>query len=297
MIEQLQLQKIDDLTKSSALMIDANNHKYIKINHPHFDAAFALHGAHLLHFQMKQQAPLIYLSKTAVFNGQKAIRGGVPICWPWFGSAVEALGENLPAHGFARTSTWSLSSINENSTSVEVEFSLEQTKATKQIWDHPFSLTLKATLSDQIKLSLTTTNTGTKALCYGGALHTYLFIGDAKQTCVRGLATNYADSLDNATIKHNKQALTVNKPIDSIYQTNQGKIVVDDVINKREINIINKENDSVVVWNPWIEGAKAFNDLPDDGYKNMLCIESAITSNKGKLIQPGQSHTLITIIK
>lgn len=297
MIEHLHLKKIENLTPSATLMADNNNHKIIKINHPSFNAAFALHGAHLLHFQVKQQQPLIYLSNTAIFNGEKAIRGGVPVCWPWFGAANKSLGDNLPAHGFARTSQWRLSSINENDKGVDLEFSLTSNESTKAIWDHEFTLTLKASLSDQIELSLITENSGDKDFTYGGALHTYLSIGNAEQTDINGLASIYNDSLDGDAVKESHCPLVINKPIDSIYQTNIGSLTVNDTGNKRHISVTNAGNDAVVVWNPWIEGASAFIDLPDDGYKSMLCVESAITSQEGELVKAGQCHTLTTVIR
>ena len=105
--------KKNTLSKSVSLQCDSSGFEFLIIEHSKFNAAFALHGAHLLHFQLKEQEPIIWLSKTAVYSEQKAIRGGVPICWPWFGAADKSLGDNLPAHGFARTSKWSIKNINE----------------------------------------------------------------------------------------------------------------------------------------------------------------------------------------
>lgn len=297
MISHLRLKTTKNLSPSINLQVDDNGFEFVVINHKNFDATFSLHGAHLIHFQIKQQAPLIYLSESTPYNHSKAIRGGVPICWPWFGNTEESKSKNLPSHGFARISQWILSTVNEYETGVELEFTLTATAETKAIWNHDFTLTLKASLSDHIELSLVTDNTSNEDFTYGGALHTYLHVANSGLCSVEGLAANYKDSLDNGKRKNSDQILNINGSVDSIYDANEQKIVVNDESNQRKIVINNEGNDSVVVWNPWIEIAKKFVDLPDDGYKTMLCVESAITAKQGVLVKSGCSHTLKTVIK
>ena len=297
MISHLRLNTTKTLSQHVSMQVDDNGFEFIVLNHPNFDAAFSLHGAHLVHYQKKQQAPLIYTSKVAFFDSNKAIRGGVPICWPWFGNTTFSKSNNLPGHGFARINKWTVSQIIETDNGIDISFSFTSNTSTKTMWNHDFELTLTASLSDNIELSLITKNTGDSSFSYGGALHTYLNIADVEQCVVKGLAESYSDSLDNKQIKTNTQPLLINKPIDSIYAVNEGEIIVDDNDNKRKIMITNQGNDAVVVWNPWVEGAKGFADMPDDGYKTMLCIEAAITSEAGTVVKAGQSHTLKTIIK
>ncbi|WP_025563610.1 D-hexose-6-phosphate mutarotase [Psychromonas sp. SP041] len=297
MISHLRLKTTKTLSPSICMQVDDNGFEFVVINHKNFDAAFSLHGAHLVHFQTKQQAPLIYLSKSTPYNHSKAIRGGVPICWPWFGNTEESKSKNLPSHGLARISQWTLANINETGVGVDIEFSLTANAETKAIWDHDFSLTLNASLSDQIELSLITNNTSNEDFSYGGALHTYLHVADSGHCSVEGLAPSYKDSLDNGKRKSSDQILNISESVDSIYDAGEQQIRVNDKSNQRTITINNEGNDSVVVWNPWVEIAKKFVDMPDDGYKTMLCIESAITSKQGVLIKAGQSHTLKTVIK
>jgi len=296
MISHLRLKTTKTLSQQVTIQVDSNGFEFVIIDHQKFDAAFTLHGGHLIHFQVKQQAPLIYLSKTAVYAPNKAIRGGVPICWPWFGNTPESVSKKLPAHGFVRTCQWEVSKIDETKEGVDLEFTLSSNEATKALWNYDFTLTLKASLSDHIELSLVTQNTGTESFVYGGALHTYLSVADSLHCSVQGLAEHYRDSLDNGTQKSSNQVLNINGPVDSIYTVNDGTIIINDDKNNRKINIQNSGNDSVVVWNPWVERSKAFADLPDDGYKTMLCIESAITSENGVLVEAGQIHTLKTVV-
>ena len=297
MISHIKLAEIKKLSESVTLKADDQGYEFITINHQKFDAAFTLHGGHLVHFQHKHQAPLIYLSNTAVFNDTKAIRGGVPICWPWFAKPKKELGNNLPSHGFARVSKWTVAAITEDNHGVNIDFSLISSKATKQLWDHDFQLTLKAVLGDTIQLSLITENTGVTDFTYSGALHTYLHIANAEQCTIEGLAEDYTDSLDAGKNKKASTLLTINAELDSIHQANKSEVVVTDIGNQRRIMMTNTGNDSVVAWNPWIDKAISLEDMPNEGYKTMLCIESAITGQNGVLVEAGQAHTLSTAIK
>jgi len=296
MISHLSLQKKSTLSHSVTLQNDENDFEFIVIEHENFDAAFSLHGAHLLHFQLKNQAPIIWLSKTALFNKNKAIRGGVPICWPWFGPAGKSLGDNLPGHGFARTNKWSVKNITELTNGVEIEFLLTDSEETRKLWPHSFELVLKATLTDTVKLALNSKNTGNEPFFYRAALHSYLAISSPETCEVTGLNTRYVDMLNKGKAELSDGSLTITKPVDAIYQKAPSAISIADSTYNRTLTITDTGNDSEVVWNPWVSGAKGFVDMPDDGYQTMLCVESAITDQSGETIAAGQSHTLTTTI-
>lgn len=296
MISQLDLSLQDTLSKSVTLQTDENNHQFTVIKHAKFDAVFALQGAHLIHFQLKNQPATIWLSKTALYTEGKAIRGGVPICWPWFGPANKELGENLSAHGFARTSLWSIKNINELDDGVEVEFQLQDSPQTRTLWPYSFDLVLKATLTDRLKLELITSNRGIIPFSYRGALHSYLNISTPDSCSVVGLNEKYTDSLNNKKSMQGDSTLLIDGPIDSVYQKSPTVISLLDKQFKRQLTLNNHGNDSEVLWTPWKNGAKAFADMPDKGYKNMFCIEAAITNENGEVLEAGESHRLTTII-
>jgi glucose-6-phosphate 1-epimerase len=296
MLEHLNLHSVDNLSKSISLNSDKTGYEFVLIKHKLFDAAFALHGAHLIHFQVKEQEPLIWLSKSAIYNSQKAIRGGVPICWPWFGAANTSLGEGLPAHGFARTSKWTLATINEFSEGVEIEFKLFDNQQTLKIWPFNFELTLKATLTNQIKLELISKNTGSLPFSYRAALHSYLNISTPEGCLITGLNQQYNNSLNHGLSETGDCSLLIDKAIDSIYKKSPSTIVLSDQAYQRKILVENSGNDSEVLWTPWIQGAEAFNDMPDDGYQTMFCIESAITDEVGVEVRPNDTNILTTII-
>jgi len=297
MLSHLTLHEIKQLSPSVSLQADDNDHQFIIITHDKFEAAFTRQGAHLIHFQAAQQPPLIYLSKTAIFSPQKAVRGGVPICWPWFSTPNASLGNDLPSHGFARTSLWDIKVSSDSSQGIEIEFTLTASADSKKQWPHDFLLTLKATLNERIALSLLTQNTGNNDFNYGGALHTYLQV-KAIQACeIRGLATQYTDSLMDGQPKQATDVVTINAELDVIHDTHVATIHVNDAGYSRHIEMNNTGNDAVVVWNPWINKAKQLMDMPDNDYQSMLCIESAITSLEGVKVSPGQTHSLTTTIQ
>lgn len=297
MISHLSLKTTKSLSTSVKMATDDNGFEFLVINHPKLNAAFSLHGGHLLHFQATGEAPAIWLSKTAVFDGKKAIRGGVPICWPWFGAASPTLGENLPSHGFARTSKWSVGNIEESSEGVKLELQLFSCEKTLALWPHEFKLTLKAMLSEHLTLQLVTENKSEKPLTYHGALHTYLNISAPESITISGLNTQFCNLLNNKALETGDSTLLVDKASDTIYQKAPGDIVLVDKQFQRTLSMTNSGNDCEVLWSPWIKGAQAFTDMPDDGYQTMFCIESAITRNAGQQVKSGQIHSLSTIIK
>lgn len=294
MISHLQLSTVKTLSHSSSLKQNNEGVQFVDINHPKFNATFSLHGAHLIHFQAKDNPATIWTSKTAFYNSEKAIRGGVPICWPWFGAANTAIGKGLPSHGFARTSNdWMIGDINECSESIQFSLHLYSTTETKKIWPFDFHLTLIATMSDTLKLELITENTGSTAFSYRGALHSYLNLSDVKNIQITDLATSLYNDLTEQK-EHSDGNLIIDQAIDCIYEKSPKNIKLKDAGFNREISIINDGNDCEVLWSPWIEGAKAFPDMPDDGFKTMFCIESGILDKAGVTVQPKSKHTLST---
>jgi glucose-6-phosphate 1-epimerase len=297
MISHLSLTTIKSLSNSVSLQKDANGFEFVIIEHQKISAAFTLHGGHLIHFQPTGQAPIIWLSKSAIFDDKKAIRGGVPICWPWFGAADIALGENLPAHGFARTSKWVVGDISESEHSVELELKLSNDNETLKLWPFQFELTLKATLTDSLKLELITENKSDIPLTYRGALHSYFNISAPENVKVSGINEQFYNSLKGKRLETGDTTLLIDQAIDAIYKKTSHPILLEDKKLQRTLTITNMGNDSEVLWSPWIKGAKAFADMPDGGYKTMLCIESTITGENGQHIEAGKKHTLSTHIK
>ena len=200
----------------------------------------------------------------------------MPICWPWFCAADKSLGDNLPFHGFASTSKWEFKNSKTLTNGLVIEFLLKDNEQTRQIWPYQFELTLKATLTDTLQLELISKNTGENSFTYNAALHTYLNISGPESCQISGLNKHYADKLNAHQLETGDGNLQINGPIDSIYQKASESVVLSDTGLQRQLHIKNGGNDSEVLWTPWIAGAKGLTDIPDDGYKTMFCIESAI---------------------
>ncbi|GLS91642.1 D-hexose-6-phosphate mutarotase [Psychromonas marina] len=297
MISHLSLTKTDTVSPSISLQTDSNGFEFLIIEHDKLSAALTLHGGHLIHFQKTGQQPIIWLSKSAIFDKNKAIRGGVPICWPWFGPAGPELGEGLPAHGFARTSKWALDNVQESVEGVIIDLKLNSNNETLKLWPYEFELTLQITLNEQLKLELITENKSDLPLTYRSALHTYLNISAPEAIHLSGLNKQFYNSLNNKCLETGDTTLLIDQAIDSIYKKANTEIMLKDQQFQQTLTIVNTGNDSEVVWSPWVEGAAAFADMPDNGYQTMLCIESAITQGDGQQVKAGEKHSLTTLIK
>lgn len=258
-------------------------------------ASMALHGAQVLTFQPREHKPVIWLSRDAVYKESKAIRGGIPICWPWFGAHP---GGTLPAHGFVRNRFWQLESIDHIPGSyTRVVMTIRDDERTDSIWPHRFELRLEVLVGHELSLSLTMINPGASTFEVTSALHSYFSVADVSRTSITGLeGVEYIDQLrDNA---HQVQTgpIAFEGELDRVYQHTDAKIMIHDVGRKRQICIEKTGSQSTVVWNPWIGKSEAMDDFERGGYKAMVCVE---TSNAGenKIRLPSESsHTLGTVI-
>lgn len=265
-----------------------NGFEYVEVKNSSAEAKIAMQGAHLFHYARADEEPLLWLSEVSDFEIGKAIRGGVPVCWPWFGFNED---KALPQHGFARVSIWEfVSSYEIDEKTTTLTFSLDYNEKTFQIWRFKFELELHITISDKLTMELKTTNIDEKPFKISQALHTYFQVSHISNVLIRGLDKKpYMDAL---TWKNELQEgdITFDQETDRVYQEVDGEIVLKD--KSREIHIKNSGSSSVVVWNPWIEKTKRMSAMQEDAYEHMLCIESANAFDDAKIIKPKKSHTL-----
>jgi len=265
-----------------------NELEYIEVANAMSSIKIALQGAHIFDFRVKGKGPLLFLSDTSHFKIGKAIRGGVPICWPWFGA--HATDTSLPNHGFARTSIWThlkTEKIDENRT--KIILILKNSEETEKLWPYLFELQLEVIMSDRLELSLTTKNIGTKPFMITQALHTYLFIQDISSACVAGLdQTKYYDKLTDTYNNPQEGEVCFPNEVDRVYENVKNSLRVENI----EVQTIG--SNTVVVWNPGEHFKNNFSDLSD--YQKMLCIESANTLNEEVTVEAGSTYTLKTIL-
>ncbi|EAS65253.1 hypothetical protein VAS14_06018 [Photobacterium angustum S14] len=261
----------------------------IRVIHPLAEAGISLHGGHLLWFKPQGEKDIIWLSEKAIFDQSKAVRGGIPICWPWFGQA------GTPSHGFARTSQWSLLEHRENENGVIVSLALEDNEETYAIWPHKFKNVLTFEIGQELKVSLTSTNTDNQPWSYSGALHTYFDIANINDIDITGMGPNYLDSTQQGKVCEGGSKLTFNNETDRVYTQPEAVITINDKNNNREILVTNEGHNAAVIWNPWQALSISMGDMADNSYETMVCVESTIHQPSVELA-PGQSHTLATTI-
>ena len=265
----------------------------IDIYTPLATARMALQGAQVLAWQPQNTPPVLWLSDTAVFQPGRAVRGGIPVCWPWFG--------DLPghsAHGLVRTRLWDLRETGlDASGQVCLRLGLQDDAITRAVWEHAFDLELQVTVGTTLHLVLTTRNTGSKSFTLTEALHTYFSVGDIRQTTVQGLdGAHYLDKLQGYAPAQQSGPVHFTGETDRVYLNTQADCVIDDASQNRRITVAKSGSHCTVVWNPWVEREKALGDMPCGSYQRMVCVETANAGAEVITVAPGESHALSAII-
>ncbi len=266
-----------------------NGFSYLSIENKSANAKIALQGAHLFHYQQHGKTPLLYLSDTSPFAQGKAIRGGIPVCWPWFGKHKTQ--RNFPQHGFARTTLWKCTEADEpDELCTKITLQLNGKEENSNLWPYKADLHLKILIADTLNLQLITTNHDSTSFTLSSALHSYFSVSDISNVIIAGLEdTPFLDTLTMER-KWQKGKLLITEETDRVYQEVYHPIALHDV--NRIVTIDNIGSKSVVVWNPWVEKSSKICDLDNNGYKKMLCIETANAFNDARHINPGETHTL-----
>lgn len=270
------------------------------VHTPACTATLALHGAHLTHWQPRQAThPVLYNSPTAVYREGKAIRGGVPLCWPWF-NAHPTAPERHPSHGVARNRFWEVTQAEFRGADLHLFLSLPPSAEIAAHFPSTHEVSAHFTLGETCKIELKTTNLSPDNLLVGGALHTYLAVSNIEDVSVTGLQnTPYLDttySPEGQSVQAEKELL-IAQEVDRIYTGTANCIILDDRGHGRRLGIEKSNSLTTVIWNPWREKATALADLPDEGYRDFLCIEASNARQDARIIPPGESHTLCTEIR
>ncbi len=267
----LSLRQLDQLT---AVVID----------HPKVRAAISLQGAHLLAWQPEGEQPVIWLSETTAFTPQVAIRGGVPICWPWFGKIA------TPSHGFARILPWELTAHDEDASGVILTFTLKESAETKKHWPHDFTLLARFKLGETCEIELESHGDYQAT----AALHTYFQIGDISQIKISGLGGPFIDKVAGNESTQSED-LTFNGQTDRVYTHPEHSSLIVDPSLRRTIEVHHHHHSDVVAWNPGEEIAQTLADMPDNGYQTMVCVETARVSQPLVATAESPSRLSVTI--
>jgi glucose-6-phosphate 1-epimerase len=262
--------------------------------HIHIGAAEAdiyLHGAQVTSWLPADTEEVIFLSRQSRFEEGKAIRGGIPVCFPWF--RAKADNPQAPAHGVVRTKAWQLDSLERKQDSVIVTLSTESDEETRRWWPHEFRLVHRITVGADLTLELVVVNSGSTSLRFEEALHTYHHVGDAEGIRVAGLdGALFLDNTDANREKTQHGDIVMTQPTDNAYLNTRNTLELVDPILHRRIRIEKANSLSTVVWNPWESGAKALADLGDDEWRQFACVEASNIMSCAVTLGAGEQHTM-----
>ena len=263
----------------------------VQITTPEVIGEIYLHGAHVTSWKPSGADEVLFLSSQSRWDHSHAIRGGIPICFPWFGGKSDD--PAAPAHGFARTKEWSIESISQAGRAVTVSMFTESDESTRRWWPADFRLVYRATFAPELGLELLMTNTGRTALRFEEALHAYHRVGDVEKARLQGLdGVQYLDKTDSNRKKMQRGDIAITSETDRVYLDTTGAIELDDPVIHRATQVVKENSRTTVVWNPWVQRARALSDLGDDEWTQMICIESSNVSDFAVDLAPGQQHTM-----
>ena len=249
-----------------------------------------LQGAHITSWKPDGMTEMLWLSDAANFSPGKAIRGGIPICWPWFGGYW---GEgHLSQHGFARTAEFELVDFEETEFFVRARLRMIS-EAPYPEWQNCLALEVEICLSDSLQLELITTNISDKLIEVGAALHTYFHVNDVTKIEIPELhGLSFKDKVQGFEIFSQDSEFAVAGETDRVFLNPPKTVRLIDAEAKRVFAIESWGNTDLVVWNPWVENAKNMADFDDEGYLNMICVEPANALDNRVLLKPGASVSL-----
>ncbi len=289
----------------------------ISVENSQAQATVFLQGAQLSHyqrnFQQENEPAIIWSSDACTHRTGQPLRGGIPVCWPWFGD-LDRNPENIrkmvvkqdatnseveiPAHGFVRNQEWRLDHINiVNDDLTEVALTLEIDEEDEPLWPYRCSLQLTLQIGAHLKSSLKVTNNDQQSIYFTGALHSYLRVGDIANVLVDGLdGVSYIDALQDFQTFKQQGAIDFQGETDRIYYDAPAITTIQDQSLRRSITLRGEGSSSTVIWNPWIEKGRRLSCFNEDDYSSMVCVETCNAHTDFVCLEPGQSHTLAVTI-
>lgn len=263
----------------------------IKVENDHASAMLSLYGGQLLSFIPRDGEELLFVSDQAYYAEGKAIKGGVPICWPWFGADPENKGR--PAHGFVRNRIWELREIkNLPGGDTLIVMGTTDSEDTKALWPEAFDLELAVTVGEALTITLSTSNRGSEPFVLTQALHTYFSVTDIQQVEIRGLEGK--EFIDKSVAGNDERKLQqgpvrIEEEVDRIYLGASDDISIIDKAMPRTVEISSSGSDSCVVWNPWRDIAAAMGDLGNQDFLKFVCVETTNAADDQVVVAAGSS--------
>ena len=264
----------------------------VEINNEHARSTISLYAGQVLSFKPANQPEVMFLSSQAYYQEGKAIKGGAPICWPWFGPDPEDKGRS--SHGFARNSLWQMRDVvSTQDGATKLTMGLVDTPETRKVWDYSFDLAIAITVGSSLTIELITHNTGQQPFTITQALHSYFHIGDLSNVAVLGLANKtYIDKVDEGKEKTQAGSVTFTEECDRIYLDVPSTLTIEDSSLKRKIEITATNSKTAIVWNPGADISAKMADLGDKDYLNFVCVETANAANETVEVAAGEQYKM-----
>lgn len=267
----------------------------VHVTAPWASADIYLHGAQVTSWQPENSEEVLFLSENANWQDGRAIRGGIPICFPWF--RAKADDPMAPTHGFVRTKEWELESVKLDGDSVSVTCSTENDESSQRWWPHAFRLAHVLSIGKSLRLELIVTNTGHAPFQFEEALHSYFRVGEVGKVSIRGLdQVAYLDNVDGNRRKIQTGDLIFTARTDNAYIDVKSAAELIDPVGHRTIGTEKRNSATTVVWNPWQDGVASFSDLKSDEWRRFACVEASNILGSAVSLAPGQEHRMQAII-
>ncbi len=293
---------LDQLNETFAIAdhLSLTSHRHgipqIEVENRSASATIALLGAHVMTFQPHGQKPVLWMSATSHFDVGKPIRGGIPICWPWFSS--HPTNPDAPNHGLVRTELWDVKdtkALDEGTT--QITLGIAGNERSRHFWPETIELKAIVTVGTQLQVELITQNSGQTEFTFTEALHSYYAVKDVTEISIHGLdECTYLDKVEAFKPCSQQGAIAIDAEVDRVYLDTPAECTIDDPGFQRWIHIKKEGSLTTVVWNPWVEKSRNLVDFGDQEYPEMVCVETANTHNNSITLQPGSKHCLRTII-
>lgn len=268
----------------------------VQVDTPAACADIYLHGGQLTSWRPAGFEEVIFLSEHSRWEEGKAIRGGIPVCFPWF--RAKADDPKAPAHGFVRTKAWRLQAVTQQGDSIAVSLSTETDDESRKWWPHECRAVLTIRVGAELRLDLSVTNTGSDSFSFEEALHTYNHVGDVGSIRIAGLdGVAFLDNRDGNNRKLQSGEIELTGATDNAYLDTEGEVEIVDPILQRRIRLEKRNSLTTVVWNPWREDAVKLADLGDDEWKQFACVEASNILSSPVTLEPGQEHTTTAVIQ
>jgi glucose-6-phosphate 1-epimerase len=275
------------------LAFDATASGLIKaeITTPQASATVYLQGAHLVAWQPAGQQPVIFTSRKTELAPGKAIRGGIPVCFPWFAARHD--GKTGPSHGFGRIQDWTLAFAALAGDDLHLTFTLGPTEMSRGLGFDHFRVAYQLIIGQTLTVQLTVANDGASPLVFEEALHTYYKVADVHEITVTGLeGVTYLDKNDLLQAKKQEGAISITGPTDRVYLNTTTTCIIHDTVSKRRIHVAKTNSNTTVVWNPWESGAKKLADMDPTEWHEFVAVETVNAAEDTITLAPGASHTM-----